>query len=77
MSPASPLHVIVKVNSRTCAGSRMCVACAPDIFEIGAAGYSRVKREVSETDLVKLKEAEESCPTSSISVYVMPMQADG
>jgi ferredoxin len=65
-------EVTVRVNARTCAGSRMCVTCAPDIFEIGAAGYSRVKRKVVAADLGKLREAEESCPTSSISVVVVP-----
>jgi ferredoxin len=69
---AQSAQVGVTVNARTCAGSRMCLACAPDIFEIGLAGYSRVKREVTEADLPALKEAEESCPTSSIVVEVMP-----
>jgi ferredoxin len=51
--------------------NQMCVRAAPDIFELGAAGYSRVKREVTEADLAKLREAEEMCPTSSITVEVM------
>ena len=77
MPEASTPEVTVRVNSRTCAGSRMCVACAPDIFEIGVAGYSRVKRDVTLADLDKLKEAEESCPTGSISVEMEPDPAVG
>jgi ferredoxin len=48
--------------------NQMCVRTAPDIFELGAAGYSRAKRAVGEQDLAKLREAEELCPTGSIRV---------
>jgi ferredoxin len=61
----------VSVNARKCMANQMCVRSAPDIFELGAAGYSRVKREVTEADLAKLREAEEMCPTSSITVEVL------
>jgi ferredoxin len=42
------------------------VRTAPDIFQLGAAGYSRVIRDVTELDLPSLREAEELCPTRSI-----------
>jgi ferredoxin len=63
--------VQVTVNSRKCMANQMCVRTAPDIFELGTAGYSRVKREVTAADLDKLREAEEMCPTSSIMVEVL------
>lgn len=37
----------------------------------GPAGYSRVIGEVSEMDLARLRQAEELCPTASITVDVL------
>ena len=61
----------VTVNARKCMANQMCVRSAPDIFELGPAGYSRVMRDVTEADLAKLREAEEMCPTSAIMVEAM------
>jgi ferredoxin len=63
--------ILVQVNARRCMGSQVCVRTAPDIFQLGAAGYSRVIREVTELDLVGLREAEELCPTRSIHVETL------
>lgn len=61
----------VTVNSRRCMANQMCIRAAPGIFELGSAGYSRVIREVTEADLPAVREAEEMCPTSSITVEVL------
>lgn len=61
----------VTVNPRTCMGNQMCVRVAPDIFELGSAGYSRVVRDVTENDLARLRESEELCPTASITVDLL------
>ena len=68
------LIVQVTVNSRKCMANQTCVHIAPDIFEVGAAGYSRTTREVTEEDLAKLKEAQEMCPTGSIVVETMEVE---
>jgi ferredoxin len=67
----SHLLVLVQINSRRCMGSRVCVGIAPDIFQLGTAGYSRVVREVGEADLTVLRDAEGLCPTSSIMVETL------
>jgi ferredoxin len=65
------LLVQATVNPRKCMANQMCIRSAPDIFELGSAGYSRVKREVSAADLEKLREAEEMCPTGAVIVEVL------
>lgn len=65
----------VTVNSRTCMGNQMCVRAAPDIYEMGSAGYPRVVRDVSEDDLARLRGTEEQCPTASIRVDVVEVPA--
>ena len=56
-------------------GNQRCVSVAPDIFELGDAGYSRVKRadetDFTEADLPKLLAAQDMCPTGAISIETM------
>jgi len=65
------LLIQVTINARKCMANQMCVRSAPDIFELGSAGYSRVKREVGAADLERLREAMELCPTSAVVVEVL------
>jgi len=65
------VKILVTVNPRRCAASENCLAVAPSIFEVGSAGYSRVKREdLSEADLDLLRDAEQGCPNQAITVEV-------
>jgi ferredoxin len=63
--------VKVTVNASTCIANQMCMGIAGDIFELDPAGYSRVKRDVTEADLAALREAEEMCPSASITIDVL------
>jgi ferredoxin len=65
------LRIQVTVDARTCMANQMCLRTAPGIFELGSGGYARVVREVSESDLAAVREAEEMCPTGSIRVEVL------
>ena len=61
--------VKVKVDKDTCIGCGVCVALAPEVFEIGDDGKSHVKvEEVAGELLEKVKEAKENCPTESIEI---------
>jgi len=55
----------VKVDRDMCIGSAMCVATAPDVFELDDEGLSRVvDPNVDDEDL--LLEAAEGCPVQAI-----------
>jgi len=60
----------LKVNERTCMANQECVRAAPEIFELGAAGFARVVRNVSEADLARLRQVVDLCPTASIILEV-------
>ncbi len=54
-----------KVDRDLCIGSAMCVATAPDVFELDDEGLSRVvDDEAGDEDL--LREAAESCPVQAV-----------
>lgn len=59
----------VKVNKDKCLGCGTCVALAPEVFEIGDYGKSKVK---SDADLQKnkelIKQAKDACPTQAIEI---------
>jgi ferredoxin len=77
MSENQPeVAILVTVNARKCMANQQCVLAAPDIFEIGASGYSRVRRDVGPDDIPRLREAEEMCPTASITVEVEEMEPE-
>jgi hypothetical protein len=46
---------------------------APDLFELGQAGYARVKRQATAKDWALLQESADGCPNQAILVEV----ADG
>jgi ferredoxin len=56
-------------------GNQRCVSVAPNLFELGEAGYSRVKRademDFTEADLPLLLAARDMCPTGAISIETM------
>ena len=65
------MEIQVFVNPRKCMATQNCRAVAPDIFELGPAGYSRVKRtNLTAADLAQLRDAEEGCPTQAITVEI-------
>lgn len=54
-----------KVDRDLCIGSAMCVATAPDVFEVDDEGLSRVvDPDVGTDDL--LREAAEGCPVQAV-----------
>ncbi len=68
----------VRLNKDTCIGCGMCVSIAPHIFEMGKMKSNLVgledsdsgiqEKEIDDEEYKAAKEAEKSCPTSSISV---------
>ena len=61
--------VKVKVDKDKCIGCGVCMALAPEVFEIGEDGKSKVKIEDIPGELLeKVKEAAENCPTNSIEI---------
>lgn len=70
-STNSAVLIQVTVNPKKCMANQVCVRAAPDIFQLGTAGYSRLAREVGLADLDMLRDAAENCPTGSITVEVL------
>lgn len=54
-----------KVDRDLCIGSAMCIATAPDVFELDDEGLSRVV-DPDPGDDELLREAAESCPVQAI-----------
>ena len=69
------MFVLCRIDRKVCMGNQRCVSVAPDIFELGDAGYSRVKRadetDFTEADLPKLLAARDVCPTGAITVETL------
>ncbi len=59
----------IEVDKGLCIGSASCVAIAPDVFELGEDGKSRVKRGASLADTEKIIEAARQCPVRAIKVF--------
>ena len=59
----------VKVDKNKCLGCGTCIAIAPEVFELGEDGKSKVKEEA---DLQKnkelIKQTKDSCPTQAIEI---------
>jgi ferredoxin len=53
------------VDRDVCIGAAMCVATAPDAFELGGDGLARVTNSGDVSDEV-LREAAEGCPVQAI-----------
>jgi ferredoxin len=65
------MEIDVTVNRHRCKAMQKCVQVMPDTFEMGAAGFSKVKRDdFGEEDLPRLQKAVASCPSRAISVHV-------
>lgn len=59
----------VSVDSDVCAGHGACVDICPEVFEIGAEGYSVVIVDDVAPELVaRVERAVEECPTGAIEV---------
>mgnify|MGYP006294785897 CR=1 FL=1 len=54
-----------KVDRDLCIGSAMCVATAPDVFELDDEGLSRVVDEGA-ADEDTLRQAAEGCPVQAV-----------
>ena len=54
-----------KVDRNVCIGAAMCVATAPDVFQLGGDGLARVVSTDVASDEV-LREAAEGCPVQAI-----------
>jgi ferredoxin len=54
-----------KVDRDICIGSAMCVAAAPDVFELDDEGLSRVVDEDA-GDEESLRQAAEGCPVQAV-----------
>jgi len=54
-----------KVDRDLCIGSAMCVATAPDVFELDDEGLSRVVDEGA-ADEETLRQAAEGCPVQAV-----------
>lgn len=69
------MYVLCRIDRRKCMGNQRCVSLAPDIFELGEAGYSRIKRadetDFTEADLPRLLAAQDTCPTGAISIETL------
>ena len=63
------LHASVSVDHNVCQGTGYCEHLLPQVFRVGAEGYSEVLREVdTEEELELAREAEDICPTRAIRV---------
>ena len=59
----------VSIDSVKCQGHGRCELIAPEYFEVGDDGYAHVLREdVSDDDLIDVREAVQSCPESAIAL---------
>ena len=59
----------IKINRETCIGCGVCVALAPDYFQLDDEGKSVPKKEeVEEKDIETVRTAAQSCPTGSITL---------
>jgi len=54
-----------KVDRDICIGSAMCVAAAPDVFELDDEGLSRVVDQDA-GDEASLRQAAEGCPVQAV-----------
>jgi ferredoxin len=54
-----------RVDRDICVGSAMCVATAPEVFELDNDGFSRVVNPDAGSDEL-LREAAEGCPSQAI-----------
>jgi ferredoxin len=60
--------VRIEIDESVCAGTMMCLSIAPDAFDV-VQGVARVVDPTAH-DLETLREAEESCPTEAIRIFV-------
>ena len=58
----------VKVDRDLCIGSAMCVATAPDVFELDDEGLSRVVDQEA-GDEESLRQAAEGCPVQAVLLF--------
>jgi len=59
----------IKINKDKCLGCGTCVAIAPEVFEIGEDGKSKIKEGADlEKNKDLLLQAKEGCPTQAIEV---------
>jgi ferredoxin len=72
------MEVFLAINPRKCNAMQVCVRLMPDTFELGAAGYSRIKRsEFSREEVARLREVALGCPTQAIVIEVEDVIEDG
>ena len=65
MSDSASAHV----DEERCVGTGMCEATAPDLFEVGDDGVSRVLRDAIPPERVAAaREAADNCPTRALTI---------
>jgi ferredoxin len=69
------VYVLCRIDRTKCMGNQRCVSVAPDLFELGDAGYSRTRRadetDFTDEDLPRLLAAQDMCPTGAITIQTM------
>ena len=61
----------VQIDGQQCQATQNCVRVAPQLFELGPDGVSRLRvGQLTEVHLELLREAEDLCPLSAIAVFV-------
>jgi ferredoxin len=58
----------IEVDRDVCFGSGECVLAAPQVFELDAAGLSRVRSDAGPIDLISAQRIAENCPSGAIKV---------
>lgn len=59
----------IKVDATKCAGIGLCEFNAPNVFEVGADGLSRViDEDPPEEERAAVEEAVMACPTAALSI---------
>jgi ferredoxin len=59
----------VNVNYRSCEATGYCVQLVPSVFDLDDDGNLAVnEEEAQKVDLAELREAEQMCPTTAISI---------
>jgi len=59
----------IKIDKNKCLGCGTCVALAPEVFEIGEDGKSKVKEGADlEKNKDLIKQTKDSCPTQAVEI---------
>ena len=57
----------IEIDLDKCVGSRICVAIAPNAFQLNKNGQACIRRDADET-VAAIRTAAEACPVSAITL---------